>query len=127
MTKKFYMVRYDGSDEETLTLSKEHEANWRVANDSDITLERIVDLLDLDAEGNNIHDFVTTHRALAALLMQLVGRKEATKIFVALVDFGGLHGLTGVGGVTDVKLHENKLGVRLRCWVNNLSFSHLET
>lgn len=119
--KMLYMVKSDGDDGEYLRMSsgfKDFDQS-RPATDADLTLEAIVDLLDGDAESSNAHDFVTTHRALAALLIQEIGRDAATKFFLRLVDFGGLHGLTGIGGGINLNEHEQALGVKLRCWLTD--------
>lgn len=121
--KNLYMVRDNIDDPGHWHLmwdnghyDKESYDEWRLAEENDVTLENVVDLLDQHAESINAHDFVTTHRALAALMVKEIGREAATKVFLRLVSFEGLHGLTGVCGRTDVEEHEKELGVRLNCW-----------
>jgi len=56
-----------------------------------VSLEEIANLLDQDAENWNLHDFVGTHRCLAKLLHQQLGRDRATAVLKNVAEHGGLH------------------------------------
>lgn len=113
--KTLYMVSEDDGPE-ILVWDPEFYEHKRPAKPKEETLERLAQMLDEHAENINAHDFVTTHRALAAMLYRQVGRAQATAIFRRLTDFEGLHGLTGVRGRTDPAIHEKELGVPLNNW-----------
>jgi len=112
--KKLYYATEDDFTE--LTWNPELFDNFREASSHEITLEQLADMFDQHAESINAHDFVTTHRALAALLYKNFGREIATKVLMSLVDFKGLHGLTGIGGRTNPDEHEKELHVPLNNW-----------
>jgi hypothetical protein len=61
-------------------------------------LELMADRLDDEAECDNFHDFVGTHRLLAALLHRELGREAATKIFRKIARMHGLQGMVGLSG-----------------------------
>lgn len=63
---------------------------------ADATLEQLADMCDLEAESANAHDFVGSHRLLAALLYRHVGRERATAILREVAELGGLDGMNGV-------------------------------
>ena len=109
--KRLYMVAEEPDGPEWLAYDKEEVS--RKATDADLTLERMADFLDHDAENINAHDFVESHRALAALLYQEVGRKKATEIFRRLVNYRGLHGMIGVCGRGEPKAVGRELKVPL--------------
>ena len=79
-----------------------------------LTLEQMADALDQDAENINAHDFVQTHRALAALLYQEIGRRKATVIFRRLMRYSGIHGMLGVCGRGEPPQVGRELGVPLK-------------
>ena len=114
--KKLYYTTEDGHT--TLTWDTEGCDSFREAEIDEVTIEQLADMFDSHAENINAHDFVTTHRALAALLYKNFGRKKATEILMLLIDFEGLHGLTGVCGRTNPDEHEKKLCVPLNNWKN---------
>ncbi len=91
-------------------------ASQGLAPNEMLTLESLADLCDQQAESCNAHDFVMSHRALAALLFQEVGRKAATKIMMRISRYEGLPGMTGVCGMGDDKLASSELGVRTDGW-----------
>jgi hypothetical protein len=66
-----------------------------------LTLEEIADFSDQQAESKNNHDFTGTHRILAALLHQKLGREQATAIMREIAEYGGLDGMSGCGGESD--------------------------
>jgi hypothetical protein len=67
----------------------------------DATLEQLADLCDNQAEQINAHDYVGTHRLLAAVLYRHVGRETATAILRDIAELGGLHAMNGVCGEPD--------------------------
>lgn len=109
--KPLYMVREHAAGPEWL--SYEPEEYSRKATEADLTLEVVADFLDHAAENINAHDFVESHKAMAALLYQEVGRKKATEIFRRLLKYRGIHGMIGVCGRGDPKLASRELGVPL--------------
>lgn len=64
--------------------------------DTDFKLEELADLCDEQAEQCNAHDFVGSHRGLAALLYREVGRELATRVMRHIAEMGGLDGMNGV-------------------------------
>jgi hypothetical protein len=114
MPKQLYMVKYDSDSAPTLRLEHDPYADEsRPAKPEEITLEAVAHMLDHDAENINAHDYVRCHAGLAALLLQEVGREAATRVFVRLAGFRGLHGMLGVCGRTDPAVAEKELGVSL--------------
>lgn len=107
--KPLYMIWDD--DPEQATLSMERYKPCRPAKASEITLESMAVMLDLDAENCNAHDFVGVHTKLAALLFQDVGRKQATATFRRIVNYRGLHGMEGICGVGTPEACRKELGV----------------
>ena len=89
----------------------------RLATDADITLEKLAQTLDLDAENCNSHDYVCAHRGLASLLFREVGREHATRIMRRLAGYRGLHGMVDCSAsADDFEATEKDLGVQLRNW-----------
>jgi len=109
--KQLYMVKDFGEDEESLSLEDGYETS-RVANRDEITLKGMADLLDQDAEDQNAHEFVATHRGLAVILVQEAGMDKAWAVMRRLVNFRGLHGMVGIYS-TDVAEAERELGITL--------------
>lgn len=66
-----------------------------------LTLEELADFCDQNAESANNHDYVGTHRILAAVLHRLLGREQATSILQEIAEYGGLDEMSGVGGKRD--------------------------
>lgn len=64
--------------------------------DTNFSLEELADLCDQQAEQINAHDFVGSHRLLAALLYREVGRESATRIMRQISEMGGLNGMNGI-------------------------------
>src|SRR6266849_483667 len=60
-----------------------------------LTLEELADFCDQEAESRNNHAYVGTHRILAALLHQKIGRAEATALMQEIAEYGGLDGMRG--------------------------------
>lgn len=116
MKEKLYYGIEDGRT--FLTLNPEMCDNPKEAKPDEVTLEQLADMFDSHAEDINAHSFVTTHRALAALLYNSFGRKMATDVLMLLVNYGGLHGLTGVCCRTNPTDHEKSLCVPLNNWKN---------
>jgi len=113
------MVREEKGGAEFLTMRDDSVGyeTLRLAKSTEITLEMLANLMDQDAENVNAHDFVASHRGLAAFLFKEIGRKKATELFLKLVNFRGLHGMTDVCGcVENLKEHEIELGVQLEDW-----------
>lgn len=111
---ELYYASEDGHT--ILTCDPDLYDSYKKADRNKITIEQIADMLDSDAEDINAHDFVTIHRALAALLYKKLGRGKATEILMLLIDFGGLHGITGVCDKTYITEHEKELCVPLNNW-----------
>ena len=63
-----------------------------------LSLEELADFSDGQAESRNNHAFTNTHRILAALLHKKLGRVLATEIMREIAEYGGLDGMSGVGG-----------------------------
>jgi hypothetical protein len=84
----------------------------RAATAADLTPALVADYLDQRAEDVNAHDFVGAHRALAVLLRKTVGGGAAAKVMRKLLEFEGLHGLTGVCGAGDSAKAEKYLGYK---------------
>ena len=82
----------------------------------EVTAEALADMMDRNAEGCNAHDFVCSHRGLAQVLGQEVGREAATRILRRLADYEGLYGMVGVCGAGDVANTERELGCSLHSW-----------
>ena len=85
----------------------------RPSKPKDESLESLADLMDFSAESCNAHEFVCTHRGLAVILFQEVGRKRATAIMRRIANYEGLYGLVGVSGKGDLEQAEEELGVSL--------------
>lgn len=58
-------------------------------------LEELVHMCDQTAESRNNHDFVGTHRILATLLFNKLGRKKTTEIMLEIAEYGGLDAMSG--------------------------------
>ena len=117
--RTLYMVTEEEGEPEWLTMDQDwNYHSRRPAKPEEITLEALADMLDQDAENRNAHDFVLCHRALAALLHQMVGRSQATQIFRRLAGYQGLHGMNGVcgAGFKSEKAVAKELGVPLDGW-----------
>jgi hypothetical protein len=106
MPKTAYMITADGFPDEYLTTDSDPSCydTHRKATKADLTLTAIAEMLDQDAESCNAHDFVGCHKKLAAMLVNVVGKKDAVKVMVALIDYDGLHGLDGVAGSGNERL-----------------------
>lgn len=76
------------------------ESSWADILDEhpSATLEALADMCDQGAESTNAHDYVGTHRILAALLHHRLGREQATTIMREITEYGGLDGMSGVAG-----------------------------
>lgn len=107
MRERLYVIRDDGGER----LSRLPGASPRPAGAGDLTLKRLADFLDHDAEDQNAHDFVGLHRALAALLCRQASPPVAREVFLWLLDHGGLHGVAGVTGVAEAEAAFADLGV----------------
>lgn len=79
-------------------------ASHRLAKPNDLAIAAVAEFLDQDAENCNAHDFAGVHKKLAALLIQIVGRKNAKEVMTRLCAYQGLHGIDGVAGCGDDKL-----------------------
>lgn len=64
----------------------------------DPSLEELADFCDQNAESGNNYAFCGSHRILAALLHKTLGREQATKVMLGIAEYGGLDGMSGVGG-----------------------------
>jgi len=60
------------------------------------TLEELANFCDQNAESRNNHDFVGSHRLLAAMLIKQLGREIATDIMFEIAEYGGLDGASGL-------------------------------
>jgi hypothetical protein len=72
-----------------------------VAAIEQVTLERLADMCDQNAEARNHSGFIGAHRILAALLHQQLGREQATRLLWEIASRDGLDGMNGVGGQKD--------------------------
>jgi hypothetical protein len=72
--------------------------DFKVDPDDNFTLEELADLCDEQAEQRNAHEFVGSHRLMAALLHRKTGRDKATDIMRQIAEMGGLNGMNGIGG-----------------------------
>ena len=86
-----------------------------IATEDKLTLKRMANFLDQDAESINAHDYVCSHRGLACLLAKDIGEDKATSIFKKLIKYQGLHGMVGCAGAGDGEA-EKDLGVSLSDW-----------
>lgn len=85
--------------EVTLDYAKSHITRWdNVDKSPTLTLEEIADFSDMEAEGRNNHSYTGTHRILAALLHKKLGREQATEAMREIAEYGGLDGMSGIGG-----------------------------
>jgi hypothetical protein len=81
-----------------------YEGEWLTSNvdkNPDLSLEELADFSDGQAESRNNHEYRGTHRILAALLHRKLGRVQATEIMREIAEYGGLDGMSGVGGEVD--------------------------
>lgn len=110
--KELYMVK-EGEEPAYLEMVSASDLNFydaRKPNPAELTIEAVSDALDRDAESSNAHDFVGSHKALAALMFKNLGRAQATKVVIELANFRGLHGLTGVAGCGDEDANRKAIG-----------------
>src|ERR1700730_8405924 len=64
----------------------------------EIPLKALADFCDQQAGSRNNGEYVGTHRILAMLLYKTAGLEEATRIMHEIAEYGGLDGMSGVGG-----------------------------
>jgi hypothetical protein len=97
MTRKKLVTMIDNDyDEPVPTLEYEGYGFGEVINSSPTpTVEELADFCDANAGSRNNHDFVGSHRVLAALLYARLGRESATGIMREIAEFGGLDGMSG--------------------------------
>lgn len=114
--RKLYMVVEEPGGPEWLSLRGEGYHESREATEAEIRLEELADVLDQNAESNNIHEYVHAHRALAALLFRMLGRDTAFDVLRRIADFGGMHAMLGIYGTGDIRAAEKALGVPLGSW-----------
>lgn len=91
-------------DTSYLTLVKEKQKfndTYKKPNYNDLTLKKIANALDQDAENVNAHDFVECHTRLTELLVKTIGIKATEKVLSKLVKTRGLHGLNGLRSCRD--------------------------
>lgn len=96
--KKIVLVRDAAFQEDEPYLEYEGDSSLitEMVNDPPPpTLEELADFCDANAESRNNHDFVGSHRILAAILHKKVGRKTATAIMQEIAELGGLDGASG--------------------------------
>ena len=103
MKREIVRVDYhDGSDEGLLAYADEVKDDPRttvmVGNVAPPTLEELADFCDQKAESMNAHEFVGTHRMLAAVLYRKLSRWMATEIIKEIAEQGGLPGMIGMYG-----------------------------
>jgi hypothetical protein len=114
MPLKFMMVQEDAEDDFWLNLVSEDGEFWgeaqREPTTEELTVERMAEILDVDAEGPNAHDFVGAHAMLAKLLLFEVGEETTKRIFIRLGRYRGLHGLNDVCSCGDIELMKEELG-----------------
>lgn len=88
--------------EVTLDYANSYSTRWdNIDKNPVLSLEEIADFSDREAEGRNNGTYVGTHRILAALLHRKLGRVHATEIMREIAEYGGLDGMSGVGGEDD--------------------------
>ena len=90
--EKMRIVRMEESDGSTW-LDYINECDTVVDETPELTIVEVADVCDQNAESINHHGFVGAHRILAALLYRVVGESDATKIMVAISEYGGLDGM----------------------------------
>ncbi len=82
-----------------------YESEWAEGDGVDasptFTLEEIADFCDSNAQSRNNGEYCGTHRILAAVLHSKMGREQATMILTEIAEYGGLDGMSGVGGQAD--------------------------
>jgi len=76
-----WLSYYEGGEDNTT----------REAKEEDFTTERVAELLDQHAEAINFHDFVGAHAKMAKIIEESVGKDGARKVFLKLLEIGGLH------------------------------------
>lgn len=106
--KRYKMPRQDlwKVQEDDGEWSVEYPASWHARHSSEdeinkhptLTLEELADFSDRKAESRNNHAFTGTHRILAAFLHKKPGRVQATEIMQGIAEYGGLDGMSGIGG-----------------------------
>ena len=112
-------------DGESTLIWRRNSRNWagttiRDPRPEELTTERLADMMDLAAESHNAHDFVFTHRALAAVVASEFGSSVANHLMLLLTKFQGVPGITGVVGMGPFEDAEseffNRYGVRIDGW-----------
>jgi hypothetical protein len=111
--KPLFMVREEPGGGKWWLSTEQSYPESRLAEDHEITLEAMADMLDQDAESGNLHDFVFCHAALAMLLHRMAGREVATQAMRYLVDLDGLHGIGSTCRRKGTKAVAAMLGVPL--------------
>lgn len=116
LQKKLYIHHEDGCDPQ-LSLGTHcygdplDDDDMRIAETNEITIEAMAQMLDLDAESCNAHDFCGSHVSLAQLIRQELGDPAAFKIMRRLCNYRGLHGMEGVCGVGDPEQVAKELAI----------------
>jgi hypothetical protein len=91
---------HDGSDEGLLAyldeVKDDSHVSILVGNVAPITLEELADFCDQKAEDMNAHEFIGSHRILAAVLYRKLSRWMATEILKEIAEQGGLQGMVGM-------------------------------
>lgn len=95
---------------------EEMEEGVEVIREPEASLEELANFCDKEAEGRGRtnHAFVGAHRMLAAILHQKLGREQATVLMKEIAEYGGLDGMSGVGG--EVSAYE-EFGIA-DCWAD---------
>ena len=102
--KPIYLVKDEGH--EHLGFYPGYHDESRPARNADMTMERVVELLDMNAEAINAHDFVGCHQRLASLLTNTVGPRKALDVMRRLARHQGLHGLVNACGAGDEEFNK---------------------
>lgn len=95
---KHQIVRYDsGFDGELLGYAEQIYNKTAITDHSPVLgLKELADFCDGNAESRNNHEFVGTHRLLAAFLNRHVGTVKATALMMDIAMRGGLDGMSGL-------------------------------
>jgi hypothetical protein len=91
-----------------LTYSPKDFDNFKSAYLENVSLEKLADFLDQEAESSNQHSFVGVHRGLATLLYLNLGKENTKLILFKIAELGGLMEMGELGVLTE-------LGVK-KCW-----------
>jgi hypothetical protein len=100
--KEIWRFTDEDDGEVSLDYAWSYATKWDNIDKSPVlSLEEVADFSDHEAEGRNNGSYVGAHRILAALLHRKLGREQATEVMREIAEYGGLDGMSGIGGEPD--------------------------